>query len=237
MSHYYWIGGIHSVLAAINNKKRTIKEIWVNNEDKIKKLKIDHLFKKIKLKKNNEISNLFKSSNNEIHQGIAANISTIQYRSFNEILSEEQNTIVILDGVSDQRNIGSIIRCCVAFGVKTIIAEKKSLNVNSNTIHKASSGYIENIDIVISSNVTNNIITLKKKNYYIVGLDSNSGSNLNNFDIPKKHALIFGSEEKGIRNNLLNKCDFRLKIKMNKTANSLNVSNTVAIVLNKVFAS
>ena len=157
--------------------------------------------------------------------------------SFNEILSEEQNTIVILDGVSDQRNIGSIIRCCVAFGVKTIIAEKKSLNVNSNTIHKASSGYIENIDVVISSNVANNIIALKKKNYYIIGLDSNSGSNLNNFDIPKKHAFIFGSEEKGIRNNLLNKCDFRLKIKMNKTANSLNVSNTVAIVLNKVFSS
>lgn len=234
MSFFYWISGVHPVMAAISNEKREVQEIWINNEKKISLISNDRYNNIIKIKKNHEINSLFKNENNETHQGIAARVKSIESKNFKEILEENQNSIIALDGIIDQRNIGSIIRSAVAFGVKTIILEKKNTRLDSNLLHKSSSGYIEKIETVMTSNIMNNIISLKKKGYYIIGLDSKKGIDLNSYKIPKKHVLIFGSEEKGLRANISNKCDAHLKIKMQNNVESLNVSNSAAIVLSRI---
>lgn len=221
-------------MAAISNEKREVQEIWINNEKKISLISNDRYNNIIKIKKNHEINSLFKNENNETHQGIAARVKSIESKNFKEILEENQNSIIALDGIIDQRNIGSIIRSAVAFGVKTIILEKKNTRLDSNLLHKSSSGYIEKIETVMTSNIMNNIISLKKKGYYIIGLDSKKGIDLNSYKIPKKHVLIFGSEEKGLRANISNKCDAHLKIKMQNNVESLNVSNSAAIVLSRI---
>lgn len=229
----YWICGTHSVIQAILNENRKIDEVWCSSLDKIKKIKVKKKFKILE-KKNNEISKIFKNEDKFIHQGLAAKIYPLNKIEFKELLKKKPRTLIVLDNIFDQRNIGSIIRTSYAFGVDVIISSEKTINLKSNSLHKASSGYIEFMNIVTTSNVINNIITLKKNGYYIIGLDSNSK---NHFDIIKEHefkVFVFGSEGKGIRENILKKCDSIASIKMKNNVNSLNVSNSAAIILSQI---
>ena len=144
------------------------------------------------------------------------------------------NTVVFLDQINDPRNIGSIIRNCVAFNIKYLILENNSVNLKSNAMHKASSGYIENISIIEVSNINNALIKLKKENFFIYGMDSNAGKELASVNFVKKKIIILGSEGKGIRKNVSEKCNQLIKIKMNKETESLNVSNASAIILHHI---
>jgi 23S rRNA (guanosine2251-2'-O)-methyltransferase len=229
----YWICGAHPVAQAILNDNRKIEEIWCSSHEKIQKLKINKKIK-ISLKKNEDISKIFKDEDKFVHQGIAAKIYPLKQILFKDFLEKKPKNIVILDNIFDQRNIGSIIRTSYAFGIDVIIASQKTINLKSNSLHKASSGYIEFMKIILSSNVVNNIITLKKEGYYIIGLDSNSEDHFETFKYHEYKVLIFGSEGSGIRHNILKKCHSTVSIKMKNNVDSLNVSNSAAIVLSRI---
>ena len=145
----YWICGAHPVAQAILNDNRKIEEIWCSSHEKIQKLKINKKIK-ISLKKNEDISKIFKDEDKFVHQGIAAKIYPLKQILFKDFLEKKPKNIVILDNIFDQRNIGSIIRTSYAFGIDVIIASQKTINLKSNSLHKASSGYIEFMKIILS---------------------------------------------------------------------------------------
>jgi len=234
MDNSYWISGIHAVQAALNNKERDVLEIAVLEENLNKLLNANKI--KISIQNKKFFNKIFKSEDkNFTHQGVAAKIRPLLKKNLENLLQDNNlNTVVFLDQINDPRNIGSIIRNCVAFNIKYLILENNSVNLKSNAMHKASSGYIENISIIEVSNINNTLIKLKKENFFIYGMDSNGGKELASVNFVKKKIIILGSEGKGIRKNVSKKCNQLIKIKMNKETESLNVSNASAIILHHI---
>ena len=143
---------------------------------------------------------------------------------------------MILDSLTDSQNVGSIIRSAYLFGVKTILYTKyNSFDVNPFLI-KSASGAFENIKLLEITNLNQTIDILKKRDFWIVGLDMNSKKKINTLPKNLKLALILGSENKGIKKLSLDKCDFRVTIqtKKSKLVDSLNVAHAAAIVLYEV---
>ena len=226
----FWICGKHSVLEALKNTNRKISKVLVNDNSKTKQiLEIKKNFKNILVADNHKISKVIK--NNSInHQGYAAeiyeNINLIDKKKF----YKNCKNIIILDGVIDPRNIGSIIRSAVGFQVDAIIIKEREYKYDSIAMYKAASGAIEKINIFRYSNIKYAIDELINENFTIISLDSAANNIINEEIFSKKNVFIFGSEEKGISEKILNKSHHKVKINIHNLE-SLNVSNCVSSVL------
>ena len=225
------IFGLHSSLSAITNKNRSIKKIILTEEvlGKNKKFfeSITNVEKKILNRK--QIDSL---TGVKIHQGIVVYADSLPVKAISDIRNEE-DLVIILDSLNDPQNVGSIIRTAYAFGVKTIIYSKHNSFEITPFLIKSASGAFENVKLIEVTNLNKTIDFLKKNNFWIVGLDSKSKIEVSSVPKDLKKAVVFGSENKGIKKLILDNCDFRVKIniKKDKLIDSLNVSNAAAITL------
>lgn len=223
----FWIGGFHSIKAALENPNRKIFEIIYLDKKKIDKIVINNIAHSQKnIKYFNKIFN-----DDFVHQGIAARVLKLNNYNLNlEIKNPAIKNFLILNQITDSRNIGSIIRTSLAFGYNNIIIDKRAYNERSYNLIKASSGAIEKVKIFQLSNIKNGIELLKKNNFWIYGLDSSANLDIKEIKFQKKIAFLFGSEEKGIEKNIKNYCDYLIKINI-ANIDSLNVSNAVSATL------
>lgn len=230
-SKKFWIGGYHSVLSAIKNPHRKINQIITSSKEKfgtIPKTKCE-----VNLVNQKKIDDIFKNYDFN-HQNIAAEIYDFKKKKIQEIFDLSQKTnVIILDNLTDQRNIGSIIRTAVAFDIKNIIIKERIFNPHSPYVYKISAGALEYINIISVVNLSNSIGLLKKNDFWIYGFDGKANKTIknNSIDNNQNFCLIFGSEDKGISQNLLKKCDEIYKIKISNNIESLNVSNAVSAAL------
>ena len=221
-------------MEAVNNTRRFIKNIYCTDENLISIIK--------KIKPNIKIFNqkigkdIIKSMQELAHQNVFAEIKKIEPYSEKDLKKiSELDNIVILDGISDLRNFSNIMRSALAFGIECIIIKKNSINYFNAVTHKVSSGAIENIKIVEVKNLSNTISLLKKYNFWAYGLDINGKKALDQkFKFGKKNLIIFGSEGKGMKDLTKKNCDFLIKIPLNSKVESLNLSNTAAIIFYKI---
>jgi 23S rRNA (guanosine2251-2'-O)-methyltransferase len=230
-NEWFWVGGKHACIEIIKNKERKIKKIICTSEF-IQKNKINADFKIV----SREVINNCFNDNNFSHQGVALLVKKKNIQSIKnfDLNNKEVKTILILDQVSDQRNIGSIIRNCLAFKVDCIIIDKRFIKQNSYLLLKSASGAFEKQRIIETSNIKNDIKFLKKKNFWIYGLEVNSKKYLDEIKIPDKIAFVVGSEGYGLKKTVSNILDNKIKIRINEDIESLNVSNAVASLLTLV---
>ena len=144
------------------------------------------------------------------------------------------NKVVLLDGVQDPGNVGTIIRNCVAFGVDTIVLSKGSVNPYNDKVLRSTGGMIYNINIIISD-LESIIDKLKENNIKIYGTSLKSSISLENMPKSDKFAIIFGNEGNGVKKELLDKCDEIVRIDMNNKCESLNVGVSSGIILYHMF--
>ena len=230
----YWIGGRHAVEAAILNPQREKYEIALldrSHHTQDMEAKFFSYKNIIKIKNQKFFNKIFPLDFK--HQGIACRVSPFNKTDLKEHLTNfgnEQN-IVLLDGVTDPRNIGSIIRNCVAFDISTIILHDQGLNLKSPSLHIAASGAIEHITIVVVKNISSAIRALKENNFWVFGFDGNSKLNFTKSMSSKKNILIFGDEGSGMKVLTKKSCDQLVSIPINKKVESLNVSSAVVAAL------
>ena len=161
------------------------------------------------------------------HQGIILEVEDYKYYSLDDITDD---TIVMLDYLEDPHNFGAIIRTCEAAGIKNIIIPKdRSVKVTS-TVIKVSVGAIENVKIIMVSNLVNTINKLKSKGYWIIGTDM-VGEDYRQIDYTGKTVIVIGSEGNGLSRLIEEKCDFIASIPMNGKVNSLNASVAAALII------
>ena len=159
------------------------------------------------------------------HQGIIAQISPIKYYDLDEFLEKKEHTnssLVILDGVEDSHNLGAIIRTCVCAGVDgIIIPSRRNVQVNS-VVEKTSAGAINHIPIIKVNSLVNAVQTLKDNNWWIIATDASAKDNY--YDVRY-------DEHAGVSKSLLKASDFVVKIPMQNSFNSLNVSNALSAII------
>lgn len=233
MQKFHIIYGKHAVLACIAGKRRTINNIYLQNDKA-------HEYKgNVPSELSNKVTILDKHAFEQKtkvfdkHQGIAASVSN--YRFHNESSLKNCKTIFILDSVQDPHNLGAIIRSAYCFNIDAIIIQDKQSPDITSAVVRSSAGYSELTKIVKVVNISQTIEKLKKEDFWAIGLDSNATVTGNNavrnvIADYKKKIFVFGSEGSGIRQLVLSKCDIKLKIPINKNSDSLNVSNAVAII-------
>jgi len=142
-----------------------------------------------------------------------------------------EGNILIIDDISDPGNLGTIIRNAVAFNYQTIIMSPNTVDIYNPKVIRASEGMLFHINL-ITSDLLDIMPELKKDNYTIYGSSPDNGveaSKTNN-----KHALVIGSEARGISKEVLDLCDENLYIKMNPLCESLNAGVSSGILMHEL---
>ena len=166
-----------------------------------------------------------------LHQGYVAEIEHLEKPILKDFIKKKKNLIfVCLDGVSDPRNIGSLIRSAASFDIDGIIIKERHFPSESKLMYKAASGSIEHINIFQVSNINTTLKNLKDKNFWVYGLDGKADKDITNFTWRGNTVLLFGSEGFGMHQHTSKYADFLVKIKINDKIESLNISNSAAIV-------
>ena len=143
--------------------------------------------------------------------------------------AELGNKIIILDGVSDPGNLGTIIRSANAFGFSDIILSKSCVNKYNDKVLRATQGMIFSMNVV-TKDLTESIPYLKDNGYSVYGTDVVKGTNVCNVN-DDKIAVVMGSEGLGLSNEVKELIDKNIYIKMNDTCESLNVAVASSIIM------
>ena len=139
------------------------------------------------------------------------------------------SSVLLIDQIHHPGNLGTIIRNAVAFNVDTIVLNN-SVDVYNQKVIQASQGLIFHINI-IKSPIKGFILQLKKDGFQIIGTDVRHGQDLRKVQAAEKRAILLGNESDGVGENLLELCDIKVNIKMNKNCESLNVGVAAGIIM------
>ena len=174
-----------------------------------------------------------------VHQGLVASIAAYEYADFEDIFKKaeekgEDPFIVILDGVEDPHNLGSILRTADATGVHGIIIPKRRSASLTATVAKASTGAIEHVPIVRVTNLTHTIEQLKARGIWVFGTDMN-GTDYRKWNTSGPLAIVMGNEGKGVSRIVKESVDEMVTIPMVGHVQSLNASVASALMMYEVF--
>ena len=173
------------------------------------------------------------------HQGIIAVVPPFEYSDIDEILEyaksrNEDPFVVILDGIEDVHNLGSIIRTAETAGVHGIIIPKRRGALVNSTVSKTSAGAVQYMKIARVNNLNDAIKELKDKGLWIYGTDMDAKNYYYEEKLLGSIALVVGSEGFGISNLVKKNCDVLIKIPMKGRITSLNASVSAGIVMYEV---
>ena len=167
-------------------------------------------------------------------QGIILAIKPFQYSSFEEIMQRAKHPalIVALDGVTDPRNLGAIIRSAAAFGAAGVVMTERRAASMTASAWKSSAGAAARLPIAQVTNLARTIDAAKKEGLFVVGLDGESEDLISTMKIASEPLMIVvGSEGKGLARLTREKCDLVISIPISATTKSLNASVATAIAL------
>ena len=235
----YFIVGKHPVTEALKNPKRKVIRVFLTEESK--KI-INRENQNLNLLKNVKVyfktkKELDKYCKNEhiLHQGFVAEVEKLNYPSLKDFIKKKTNiNLVCLQGVTDPRNIGSVIRSAVSFNIDGLIVKERNFPEISKTMYRSSSGSIEYINIFKVSNINTTLKYLRENNFWVYGFDAKGKRDFMEIDWKGNNVLLFGSEGTGLNQKTSKYVDFNVKIKINKQIESLNISNSAAIVFHHI---
>lgn len=206
-------GSIHRILAIAKERKIIVTEI-----------------------ERNKLNQIAQTPNN---QGVVAIVPPYDYCEVEDILDEakrknEMPFILILDGIEDPHNLGSIIRTAETAGVHGIIIPKRRAASVNSTVSKVSAGAVEYMKIARVNNINETIRYLKEQDVWICGTDMDTNTIYTKQDYKMPIAIVIGSEGFGMSRLVKENCDFLVKIPMKGKITSLNASVSAGIIMYEV---
>lgn len=228
------IEGAISVKAAIQNKKRDIKVVYINSE---KKTKDFNYIRKITKANNIELQEcdkdtLLSLATGKSFGGVLAQVSNRKYDEFVD------GDIFYLDGIEDPFNLGYSMRTLYALGVKNVLLSSRDYSLMETQLLKSSAGAYDMLNIKIADDVVNQIKKYKDNGYYIYGLYRGDNS-IDIFDVTfnQKALFMLGGEKRGISSELLNMCNEYLYISYGSDfRNSLNACAALDVVATLLYS-
>ena len=232
----FFIVGKHAVIEALKNPDRKVLRVFLTEESKktiYRENQTKNLLKGIKIhfKTKKELDN-YTSREQLFHQGYVAEIEHLENYTLKDFIKKNKKDLnfVCIDEVTDPRNIGSLIRSAASFNLDGLIVKERSFPTESKLMYKAASGSLEYLNIFQVSNINTTLKFLRDNNFWIYGFDSSAKKNFTDIKWTGNNVLLFGSEGFGMRKHSVKYTDFLVKIDINKKIESLNISNSAAIV-------
>lgn len=173
---------------------------------------------------------LDKAAGGQVHQGVLAVGTPAAYADLTSI-PEQAKLIVVLDGVEDPHNLGAVIRTSNAAGVDAVVIPERRAAGLTETVAKAAAGAIEYVPLVRVVNITRTLEDLKRKGFWIYGLDEHGTESYDTVQYNAPTVLVLGAEGKGLHQLVRNHCDVLVRIPMAGQIPSLNVSVAAGVVL------
>ena len=172
----------------------------------------------------------------ENYQGVIAIVPPFEYAEIQDILDEakarkEDPFILILDGIEDPHNLGSIIRTAETAGVHGIIIPKRRAASVNSTVNKTSAGAVEHMKIARVTNISDTLEELKQAGLWICGTAVDTDKYYYNQDLTGPLGIVIGNEGKGIGEKVKKNCDFLVKIPMKGKVGSLNAAVSTGIIV------
>ena len=231
----YGLNSVRSVLDGTRKIEKVLMTKQKENSEIFNKCANKNVPFKIVDKK--ELDSITKFGN---HQGFVAFVEPFKYKDLKDFLNEkkeEQPLILILDGIEDPNNFGSLIRTSAAFGVDAIIISKDRQIQMTPTVTKVSTGAEEFVSIIQVTNIVQSMNTLKKNRYWIVTADGRGDRLYDEIDYKGKMAIVIGSEGRGASRLTLENSDFIARIPIQGPITSLNAAVAGAIMISGAIQS
>jgi 23S rRNA (guanosine2251-2'-O)-methyltransferase len=235
-----WIYGFHAVKARLRTAPASVKELWLDEGRRDTRMR-----DLLALAEGRGISakltdgdRLDKMVGGARHQGVVAKVETLpQAHSLEEVLEgiEGPPLIVLLDGVTDPHNLGAVLRSADAFGAHAVIAPKdRAVSLNA-TVEKVACGAAETVPYLMVTNLTRSLNELKEHEVWTVAADAEAPRTLVQVDAKAGIAWVLGAEGAGLRRLTRENCDDAVRIPIEGSVESLNVSVSAAICLYETF--
>ena len=231
----FFIVGQHAVIEALRNPKRKVLRLFLTEESKKnihRKNPNKNILEDVKVyyKSKKELDK-YSSKEQLMHNGYVAEIENLDQPDLKHFIKNKNNlTFVCLDEVTDPRNIGSLIRSAASFNIDGLIIKERHFPHDSKLLYKSASGSMEHLNIFQVSNINSTLKNLREKNFWVYGFDAKGKKDFTDIKWEGNIILLFGSEGHGMRQHTAKYADFFLKININKDIESLNISNSAAIV-------
>ena len=242
----YFIWGRHTVFAALANPERRVQNIYVAPESAealqtvLQKLDLDRRrdIPSPQIIERGRLDGVGGTNERAVHQSMAAAVWPLDSPSLDDFLSElpkmssmSDIRILILDQLSDPRNVGAIMRSAHAFGVAGVITTFRNAAEENGVLAKAACGALDCVPLIRVVNLAGGIEQLQISGFTVAGLAGDASEDVSSLTQHKRLAIILGAEGAGLRRLSRDHCDMLVRIKIESDAESLNVSNAAAIAL------
>lgn len=171
----------------------------------------------------------------ETHQGVVALAAPLRPADLDDLAAADDAFLVVLDGVTDPRNLGAIIRTAETAGATgVVVGRHRSAHVTA-VVTKAAAGAIEHVPIAVVGGIPAALERLRRNGCWTVGLDERGSTSVHDLDLTgERVAIVLGAEGRGLARLTRERCDVLVRIPMYGRVPSLNVSAAAAVVLHEV---
>lgn len=175
---------------------------------------------------------------NGLHQGVGLQIPPFEYADVFDLIStvadsKEQGMIVVLDNITDPRNLGAVIRSTAAFGGQgVVIPERRSASVTA-VAWRTSAGTAARLPVAKATNITRTLKEFQQNGYQVVGLDAGGDTTYDSYDGTGPVVIVVGSEGKGLSRLVRETCDVLVSVPTASWVESLNASVAAGVVLSE----
>ena len=220
--------GWHSVKAAIENPTRHLHRL-IATENAARRLAEEG----VQLPTNLELVRpeviAARLGPDAVHQGLLAEADPLPSLDIDEL--DPDPVVLVLDQITDPHNVGAILRSAAAFAVSAVVMTTRHSPEATGVLAKAASGALEYVPIITVTNLARALDALKRRNVFVVGLDSQGSVDLAQAGLRTPLALVLGAEGKGLRRLTRTTCDVVAHLDLPGKLKSLNVSNAAALAL------
>lgn len=230
------IFGFHAVFARVRHGPKSVSEVFLDKKRRDARIrKLEERLNESNIKVSRcDTERLNTMVPGVSHQGVVASIKLDDNVSKIEdiiVPAPESQLLVVLDGVTDPRNLGATMRSACAFGASAVIVPKDRSVGITDVVEKVASGAAGIIPLITVTNLARSLRLLKDADFWVVGTDGESNQSIREFDFPSRTVLVFGAEGDGARRLTKETCDHLVSIPIEEVIESLNVGVSVGICL------
>lgn len=230
------IHGFHPIMARLRHDPESVKEIYLDSNRQDRRVKdllrlAEQASARVVAVEHPRIEGM---APNARHQGVIARVDARQKAlHLDDVLDtlEEPPFLLVLDGITDPRNLGACLRVADAAGVHAVIAPKDRAVGLTDVAMKAASGAAETVPYIMVTNLARTLRELKERDIWVVGTAGEASEDLYTAQWPVAMAWVMGAEGDGMRRLTRETCDALVHIPMAGSVDSLNVSVAAGVCL------